>query len=155
MAMEINVENVNVAELMATEDAMQAKEKLEALLDADPEASALVEAAESVEDVYHVIKRFIDVTLEQVKIAFQKSVDYFKESKTELADEALDNVVGGWSFSSWWGKYKKAVIMVAEVALVAAAGLAVGAVTFGAGGAVAGLCMGALAGTLCVSEGTK
>ncbi len=154
MATETYVEKINVAALMESEGALEVQEKLEALLDADPEASALVESASSVEDVYQIIKRFIDVTLEQVKIAFQKSVDYFRESKTELADEALDNVVGGWSLSSWWGKYKKAVIMVAEVALAAAVGLAIGAVTFGAGGAVAGFCMGAIVGTISVKDNT-
>ena len=155
MATEIDVEKINVAALMATEDAQLAKEKFEALVHADPKANALLEAAESVEDVYHVIKRFIDVTLDQVKTAFHKTVDYFKGSRVALDDETLDNVVGGWSFSSWWNKYKDAVTMVTGVVLIASIGVALGAVTFGVGGAIIGGIAGSVVGGICVSNGTN
>ncbi len=153
MATEINVEKINVAALMATEDAQQAKAKFEALVHADPKANALLAAAESVEDVYQVIKRFIDVTLDQVKAAFHKTMDYFKGSKVELDDDTLDNVVGGWSLSSWWNKYKDAVTMVTGVVLIASMGVALGAVTFGVGGAIIGGIAGTVAGSFIISKG--
>ncbi len=148
MANELTVENLDIAKLVANEDAAQATERVKSALEADPEVSVLVKAAETVEDVYEIIKKYSKATLAQVKVLFDKTVDYFKETKAELSDETLDNVVGGWSFSSWWNKNKADIIGWTIVGVACVVGLAVGAVTGGVGGAAMGLAVGAVAGLI-------
>ncbi len=145
---EIAVENINVAEILGAEKAAEGVEKVTAVLKADPEVGALVKAANSIEDVYEIVKKFSKATFEQVKVIFQKTVDYFHESKAELSDAVLDNVVGGWSLSSWWNKSKAEVIGVAVWVACIGIGVAVGACTGGLGGALVGGCVGVVAGII-------
>ncbi len=144
---EVAVENINVADILGVEGATEKVEQVKAALEADPEVSLLVKAAETVEDVYEIVKRYSKATLEQVKVLFEKTVDYFKETKAILADEVLDNVVGGWSLSSWWNKNK--AFIVGGVVLVAcvAVGTVVGAVTGGVAGAMVGFGIGVVVGS--------
>ncbi len=137
-----------MAKLIENEEAVKAAEKMQAALEADPEVSVLMKAAETVEDVYEIIKRFSKATLAQVKVLFDKTVDYFKESKAELSDETLDNVVGGWSLSSWWNKNKAAIVGWTVFGVCCAVGVIAGAATFGLGGAAVGLVMGGVVGGL-------
>ncbi len=144
---EVAVENINVADILGVEGATEKVEQVKAALEADLEVSLLVKAAETVEDVYEIVKRYSKATLEQVKVLFEKTVDYFKETKAILADEVLDNVVGGWSLSSWWNKNK--AFIVGGVVLVAcvAVGTVVGAVTGGVAGAMVGFGIGVVVGS--------
>ncbi len=145
---EIAVENINVAEILENEKSAEGLEKVKEVLDSDPEVSALVKAAESIEDVYEIVKKFSKATFEQVKVIFQKTVDYFKEAKAELSDEVLDSVVGGWSLSSWWKKNKKDIIGGAVWVACIGIGIAVGACTAGLGGALIGGCVGVVGGAV-------
>ncbi len=139
---EVAVENINVAEILNAEGAAERVEQVKAALAADPKASLLMKTAETAEDVYEIIKGFAKATLEQVKVIFQKTVDYYKQAKVELSDELLDNVVGGWSFSSWWNQNKSDIIGGAIFATCLIGGVIIGACTGGLGGAVIGAAAG-------------
>ncbi len=138
---EVTVENINVAEVFGTEDAMERVEKVKAALTADPEVGALVKAAQTVEDVFEIVKKFAKVTLDQTKVLFKKIVDYFKENKAELSDETLENVVGG-SFSDWWNKKKADIIGGIVFAACLVGGVVIGACVGGPAGAVVGAAAG-------------
>ena len=138
---EIAVENVDVAGLLASEGIQEKVEQVKELLKSVPEVDLLMKAAETVEDVYEIVKKFSTATFEQVKVIFQKTWDYYKESKALLTDEILDNVVGGFSFSKLWASCKDVVIG----ASVFVASIVVGAV---AGACIAGP-IGAVAGAVC------
>ncbi len=142
---ELTVENINVAEMYTVPGADRSVEKIKNLIDADPEASALIETAETVEDVFAIVKKFAKVTLEQLKVIFEKTVDYFKESKAVLADELLDNVVGGGLFD-WWKKNRRDIVGWACFGACVLGGIIIGACTGGIGGAVVGAIGGGLAG---------
>ncbi len=134
---EVTAENINVADIFAVEGAERSAEKIESIITADPKMSALMQAAETVEDVYEIVKKFAKVTLEQLKVLFQKTVDYYQQTKAALADELLDNVVGG-SFSSWWSEHKRAVIGWTIFGACVVGGIIAGAIAAGPIGAVAG-----------------
>ena len=76
---------------------------------------------------------------ENMKKLFAEVTDYFKADKVELSDDTLDCVVGGWSLSGFWNKYKKAII---STAIIVGCAVALGVVTGGVG-AVVGVCAAA------------
>ncbi len=151
---EVAVENINVADILGNADAEARVATVKAALEADPEVSLLVKAAETVEDVYEIVKKFSTATLEQVKVLFRKTVDYYQEAKAVLSDEMLDNVVGGWSLARFWRENKALIIggavFVASVAVGAIAGFCtagpLGAAAGALGGAAAGVALAAIAG---------
>ncbi len=143
---EIAVENINVAEILGSAQGAEGLEKVEAAIASDPEVGALVKAAQSVEDVYEIVKKFSTATFEQVKVLFKKTVDYFKESKAVLSDEVLDNVAGGMSFGDFWNTYKSGVIGGIVMISCVAIGAIAGACVAGVGGAIAGAAIGAIVG---------
>ena len=138
---EIAVENINVAEILGSKQGAADLEKVEAAITSDPEVGLLVKAAETVEDVYEIVKRFSTATFEQVKVLFEKTVDYFKESKAVLSDELLDNVVGGGLFE-WWDKYKTAVIGGVIMVGCMAVGAVIGSCVAGPAGTLGGVYLG-------------
>ncbi len=142
---EVAVEDINVAEIYTVPGADRCVEKIKALVEADPESSALMQTAETVEDVFAIVKKFAKVTLEQLKVLFDKTVDYLKETKAALSDEVLENVVGG-GFSDWWNRNKRAVIGWSIFGACVIGGIIVGACTAGLAGAAVGLMGGAVAG---------
>ncbi len=142
----VAVEDIHVAEILGAEGAAERVEKVKAAIAADPEASALASAAETAEDVYEIIKKFCKATLEQVKEIFRQTVDFYKQAKAELSDEVLDNVVGGWSLSSWWKKNKADIIGGTILGACFIGGIIIGACTGGLGGAVVGAAAGLVVG---------
>ena len=154
MAEAVTVENINIAAIMDSEAGKKAEAKLTEVMEANPVVSKLVKAAETVEDVYQIAKEYFTMKFEDFKVLFERTVNYFKESRTELSDEVLNNVVGGWSFSSFWNEYKEKIIKTAFVVACAAAGAAIGVMTGGLGGALLGGVVGALSGTtiLCLPD---
>ena len=142
------VEEVNVAELMAKDGAEEAAKKIEELLTVDPEVSALMEVAETVEGAYAAVKKYINLKLEEFKVIFQKAVDYFKEGKEVLDDEVLSAVAGGFSWGDLWNKVKKPLMAVAVFASFVAGGAIIGADVAGPVGAVVGGVIGAVAGVV-------
>ncbi len=138
----IDVNAVNVAEILEKEESKNQVKALQAAFEANPTALQVLEAAQSVEDAYHIAKNFVTLKLEEFKVLFDKTVEYFKSEKAVLNDEVLDTVSGGWSFSDLWNKYKKVIV----AASIFVACMATGAVIGAAVGGFAGLVMGAYAG---------
>ena len=149
---EIAVENVDVAGILASDGIQEKVEQVKELMESVPEVNVLMKAAETVEDVYEIVKKFSTATFEQVKVIFEKTVTYYKETKAVLTDEVLDNVVGGWSLSKWWNDYKGfivgASVFVASVAVGAVAGFCVAGPLGAAAGALGGICAGAILGPI-------
>ncbi len=123
--------NLEVAEILNNEKASEAMEEVKELIHSDPEAMAMMEKAETVEDMYTVFKKFISVPLEAFKTLFHSVADYFKNDKVELSDETMDAVVGGWSWSVFWKANRERVLM--SVALVAVVGLGITGIGAGVG----------------------
>ncbi len=146
MAEPIAVENVDVAKVMRTEGAGEAVARLQVLMEENPVVKKLMEAARTVEDMYEVAKTYIEVKLEDFKVLWNKTVDYFKESKTALPDEMMDSVVGGWSISGFFNKWKKEIIATTIAVGCLAAGVVIGAALGGWVGAAAGAVAGAAVG---------
>ncbi len=143
----IDVEKINVAEILDREESKAQSEHLLAAFEANPAAMKVLEAVETVEDAYQIVKHAAKVTLEQFKVIFDKTVNYFKEDKVALEDETLDYVAGGNWFSETWNKWKKQIVMGATIVACTAIGIAVGAALGGLEGALMGGCAGAIIGT--------
>ncbi len=148
MANVLTAENVDVSKVMAAEGMQDAADKVLQELEANPVTQKLMETAQTVEDMFQIVKNYAKVKLEEFKVIWDKTVNYFKEEKAALADEMLDNVVGGWSFSSFWNKWKKPILAAAIVVGCTVAGVVVGAATAGLGGAAIGAAVGAGIGAL-------
>ena len=146
MSEAITVENVNVAQVMSAEGAVERVQRILAGLEENPAVKKLMEAAETVEDMYAVAKEYIQIKLEDFKVLWDKTVDYFKESKAALPDEVMDSVVGGWSISGFFNKWKKEIIATTIAVGCTVAGIAIGAVLGGWVGAAAGAVAGAAVG---------
>ena len=99
--------DIDVAEVMSHQENQSAAEQLKAALEANPAVSQMMEAAQSVEEMYDSVKEYISLKLEDFKVLFDKTIEYFKGPKVALEDEMMECVVGGWSFSNFWNKYKK------------------------------------------------
>ncbi len=146
---------VDIKAFMADEVAAANVSKIEAAFDEDKEASALLDAAKSLEDVYNLVKRYVVMKFEDFSALFTDVMDYLKEDKAVLADDTLECVVGGWSLGSLWQTVKKkaaAIVLGAAiggvVGCLAGACLAggVGAMVGGAVGVVVGAIVGGIAG---------
>ncbi len=126
-------EVMTINEVLEDAKIQQGMDDLVAAMEKDAATMKLVEAAATVEDLFQITKRFIQVTFEDFKKVFHQVADYFSADKTEIADEILDDVVGGWSLSGW---FKKAAN---KLACVAGCIAGVGAIVGGAalGGALA------------------
>lgn len=144
------VEEIDVAQIMAVDKAKEAAEKLEEIMAADPEISSMIDASKSVEDVFDVVKKFINITINEFKVVFQKTVDWFNKDKAVVPDEMLDSVAGGGFWGNLWDKIKKPVVAVGIIVSCTAAGIGLGAAFGGFLGApvggVVGLVVGIIAG---------
>ncbi len=91
------------AEMMKDEKVQEGVENLKAKLAEDTAVKKLVEAAETVEDMYEIAKRYVQVKLEDFKRIYQEVKDYYSSAKAIIQDEVLDNVAGGrgWNFVGW------------------------------------------------------
>ncbi len=133
-------------ELMENETVKKGAADVMAAIEKDAEGMKLIDAADTVEGLYEATKRYLKITWEDFKKVFASTMDYLTSSKTALQDEVLDNVVGGWSFNSWFSSLSKKVqcvacIVVGATLAVASGALAVTAVVFAGpvGAAVGGL----------------
>ncbi len=151
---EAAVESIQVVDILKSDGAEEKVEKVKAALEADPEVSLLLKTVETAEDVFEIVKRYSKATLEQVKEIFQKTVDYYKETKAVVSDEVLDNVVGG-SFSSWWNEWKGAIVGGVVFVACVAAGIGIGAACGGYTGAVIGAIVGMATGIVAGSAAAK
>ncbi len=147
MADALTVENVDVAKMLSVEGADKSVDDMVAAMEENPAVKKLMDAAETLEDMYHVVKEYLAIKLEDFKVLFDKTVDYFKETKAALSDDVLDNVVGGgfWNFVAKWKKQ-----LLASTILVGAVveGALIGAAIGGGPGAVCGAFVGLMVGVL-------
>lgn len=105
MADALTVENVDVAKMLSVEGAAKSVDDMVAALEEIPAVKQMLDAAKTVEDIYQVVKDYLSIKVEDFKILFHKTVDYFKEPKVALADDVMENVVGGaWGFFETWKK---------------------------------------------------
>lgn len=119
------------------------EEKLAAQIQAmeeNPVVAKLLDAAETIEDMYEISKNYITMKFEEFKQMFEEAMNYCKEPKMELSDETMENIVGG---APRWlkrlGKIALGVVIVAGViAAVAVSGGVAGAAVGAVGGAIAG-----------------
>ncbi len=140
-------------ELMDNEEVQQQMVQMKAVMEKDPVAVKMIEAAQTAEDVFEITKRYVEVKWEDFKRIFKESVAYFSNSKAELNDEVLDHVAGGWGWdfigSSKWSCILGCVVGVAmavvgagigtltavvsgPIGVVGGIGLAVGSMAYGA-----------------------
>ncbi len=131
----LTVENISVEKAVNYAGAKEALDKIWELIEANPVSMKLLEAAETVEDMYEIAREYVAMKLEDFKVLFDKTLDYFKEPKAALSDEVMDAVVGG-GWSEWWNKKKHAVLRTAIFVGCIVAGAAIGAATGGAAGAI-------------------
>ena len=135
-------------ELMEQESVKENIEKAQAVIEADPVAMKLIDAAKTVEDLYEATKRFIQMKLEDFKVVFQNTFAYFSSEKAELSDEILDDVAGGWSLSSVFSSISKKALCIAGCVIggaICVAGCALGAAIIAATGPIGVIGGGAVA----------
>lgn len=144
----VAVADINVTEIMSHEENQNAVEQLKAAIESNSTVNKLMEAAQTVEEMYAAVKDYVSLKLDDFKILFDKAVDYIKGPKVKLEDEMMECVVGGFSFSSLWNKYKKTICAVAVVAGLAIVGVATGAVVGVTAGFLAGAATLAVGGTI-------
>ncbi len=120
--------DINVAAVMSREENQSAVEQLKAAMEANPAVNQMLEAAQSVEEMYAAVKEYISLKLEDFQVLFDKTVEFFKGPKVQLEDDMMECVAGGWSLSGFWNKYKRAICATVVVAGIAAIGAAAGVV---------------------------
>ncbi len=143
MSEAITVANVDVAKVMGVEGVGDAVHKIVAVLEENPAVKALMDAAETVEDMYAAAKEYVQMKLEDFKVLWDKTAAYFKESKAALPDEVMDTVVGGWSISGFFNKWKKEIVATVIAVGCTVGGAIAGGLLAGPVGVVAGAVVGA------------
>ena len=116
-----------VAALAENPKAKEVLNQLQDLIEKDTVANAIMEKAQDFKDMYEVVKRYVDVKLEQFKSILQDTLEYFSSQKTALSDDVLECVAGGSWFSDAWNWTKrnwKAVVTMTVGVAAAAVGCA-------------------------------
>ena len=122
-------EAMTIDEVMENEKIKAGMDDFVAAMEQDAAMMRVVEAAKSVEDMYEITKRFVKMAFEDFKKLFQQVAHYFSDDKTVLADEMLDSVVGGWSFSGLFDNIGQKLACIAGC--VAGVGAFVGGIALG------------------------
>ncbi len=117
--------NIDVAKIMSHEDNKNAVEQIRAAFESNPAVSQMLDAAQSVEDMYEAIKEYFSLKLEDFKVMYDKAVDFLKSPKAKLEDDVMECVIGG-SWSSVWNGFKKTACAVAVVTAMSVLGGAAG-----------------------------
>ncbi|MGM9579793.1 MAG: hypothetical protein ACI3U2_00995 [Anaerovibrio sp.] len=110
------------------------------IMESDPVTARIMDAAETVEEMYEAARRYVNVKFEDFKRYFNEAMGCY-EAKMELSDDDMELVVGG-SWKSFWQKTKKFLLSATVIVSCALGGAVVGAI----GGAVVGLGEGGPAG---------
>ncbi len=142
----LTVENVDVEKVLSVEGAAKSVDDMVAALEEIPAVKQMLEAAKTVEDIYQAVKGYLSIKVEDFKVLFHKTVDYFKEPKVALADDVMENVVGGaWGFfETWKKKALAATLLIGAFVEGALIGAAVGGPVGAVAGAFVGLFVGAV-----------
>lgn len=86
---------ISFKEFMNLSEVKKDMDELTSVIEDDAVAMAMIGAARTVEDLFVVSKRFIQMSFNDFKRIFQKVSDYFSSDKTPLPPDMLDHVVGG------------------------------------------------------------
>ena len=145
----MEAKDINIAEILSVEKNQTCVDEIKDAIEKNPIVVKALEVAKTVEEVYDIMKKYVQIKFENFKVCFEKSMDFFRESKAELSDEVLDTVAGGGWLSNFWNKYKTAIIATAIFVGCVATGGLVGL----AGGALVGAASvaaaaGAITGTI-------
>lgn len=122
----VAVADIDVAQIMSREDNQNAAGQVMAAFESNPVVSQMLDAAQSIEDMYEAIKEYIGLKLEDFKVICNKTIDFLKGPKAKLDDDTMELVVGGFSCASAWNGFKKAVCAVAVISAMAVVGGAAG-----------------------------
>lgn len=141
---------IDVPAMMADTEAKATLEKIKDTMKNDAVVAKMVEAAQTVEDAYQVVTRYVSMKFEDFKEICNDMLDYFKGPKVALDDDIMEAVVGGGFWGNLWNKCKDVVMaaaigvgagILASCAVLAvapvAASTAVAAGVVGVAGAVA------------------
>ncbi len=145
---ELTAENVNISEIMKIEGIHEKLDQFVEAMEENPVVKKLLEAAQSMEDVYQIAKEYVEVKLEDFKVIWDKTVAYFKEERAPLPDEAMEGVVGG-SLASWWNRWKRVIAASCIMVSGAVCGAVFGACVGGPMGLFTGAFAGFLVGNAC------
>lgn len=109
----------------------------------NPVVNQLMEAAQTVEDMYNVAKHYITLTYEKFVELYDSAMDYCKSAKMELSDDTMEIVTGGWKCPKWL----KVVGAVAAAVAITVGVIAATVVTGGAAGAAVAAGLAAVGGS--------
>lgn len=143
----------SVAEMMSRAENQEILNKMRVALDADEEAARIMENADSIDDLYTVVSRYIKVRFEDFRKALESTVEHLSRPKTMLSDDMLECVTaaGIWNFLK--NNWKTVVLGTVGVALAATGiGVIVAGVagtTIIAGGTIGAVGFGCLSGAAC------
>lgn len=99
--------NINIAEIMNQENIQNAVEQLKETLELNPAIQQMIDAAQSLDEMYMSLKDYISLKLEDFKVVFYKAVEYIVPSKTRLEDDMMDCVSGGGKYLDKYVEFKK------------------------------------------------
>ena len=122
---------------------------------ADTALMEKIDAADTIEEIYEACKEKVEFTLDQYR-EIMKEVEGHIKSKfmdnqdEELTDADLEDVVGGFSWGSFWKKVGKAAAIAGIVVGVVGLGIVTGGASFAGVAAIATT----VAGTIGTAAGT-
>ena len=116
--------SINVAAIMEDTQSRATIDQIQEAMSRDTVVDKMIEAAQTVEDLYQVVMRYGSMKFEEFKALCSDVMDYFRGPKVALDDEIMDAVVGGGFWGNLWNKCKTVVAAVG-------AGIVVGALAAG------------------------
>lgn len=81
---------MNAAVAMENVEAREQAQEILTRIQANPAVNALVETAETAEDMYEVAKRYIDMNREEFRNAFEAAMNYYNNTKQELDEDTME-----------------------------------------------------------------
>lgn len=122
--------NINVAEMMSYGEIQEAVEELKATLESNPAVGQMIDAAQSLEEMYESMKDYIGMKLEDFKVVFHKAVAFVTGPKTKLEDDMMESVAGGSTYLKDYRDFKKSAKGTIQNTIIAVA-LVVGLMVLG------------------------
>ncbi len=136
--------SINVAAIMEDSQSRATIDQIQAAMRSDPIVDKMMEAAQTVEDAYEVVKRYVVIKFEDFKAVCNDMMEYFQGPKVALDDDIMDAVAGGGIWSNVWNVCKIPLmasvigagigLLTAGAILVSAPLIASGAIALAAGG---------------------
>ncbi len=131
--------SINVAAIMEDTQSRATIDQIQAAMSRDTIVDKMIEAAQTVEDAYEVVKRYVVIKFEDFKAVCNDMMEYFQGPKVALDDDIMEAVAGGGFWSNVWNVCKRplmAAVVGAGIGLLTAGAILVSAPLL-VGGAVA------------------